>query len=166
MTRRPRGGGSPVDGLQGAYAPSADTPINNQQDPLGIGLRQRSVASENANVNAMPFGSDPMNIEHQAAIQSLVNASSDPQGFDTMLQGWKEGDVGAVKAGPSAPGSQQLVGQSVQPDATTDPVYNGRVNRGYRSTLFDPQQTSAVTGMNYGQDQQFQQALAGLKGRL
>lgn len=104
MIRNPRGGTlatpdsdpSVLDGLKTGYTTA---PVNNQTDPLGIGVHQRSVAGENAGLQAIPFGADPLNIQHQAALQSLVQASADPQGFNSMNQAIKENAPGGVRGG-------------------------------------------------------------------
>lgn len=72
-------------------------------DPLGISLRQRSVASSNRGVQGIQFGADPMGIQRNAAMQSLVNASSDPQGFNTMMQAVNEAAPGGIRT-PSGRG--------------------------------------------------------------
>lgn len=120
-----------MNGLANGYS---TPPINNQEDPLGIALRQRSVTGENAGVTGIPFGADPMGIQHQAAIQSLVQASSDPQGFNTMNQALNErypsGIHQSAKSGPAMPGVPAA------PNMTP-------------STMWQSGQTSAVTGSPY-----------------
>lgn len=134
----------PLVGLQGAYG----APINSQDDPLGIGIRQRSVAGENKGLQEIPFGADPLNIQHQAAIQSLVQASSDPQGFNTMNQSILErlphGIKGARHEGDPLPG------------IPTSPL-------SAPSTMWQSGQSSAVTGQAFGQDPRLNQIRNGLR---
>lgn len=126
-----------IAGLRAGYS---SPPINNQTDPLGIALRQRSVAGENEGTQAIPFGADPMGIQHQAAIQSLVQASSDPQGFNTMNQAILEQMPGGIKGGrhegdplpglPTAPQTQPFTiwDPSTQTSAIgPNPAYVGLV---------------------------------------
>lgn len=122
---------SPIGGLASAGNGYSTPPINNQVDPLGIGLRQRSVAGENAGVGAIPFGADPLNIQRQAAIQSLVQASSDPQGFNTFNQAVKEQMPGGIRGARHE--GDPMSGLPTAPTSTP-------------STMWDPQQSSAVSG--------------------
>lgn len=153
LRRNPADGGipdpnmGPLEGLRGAMG-LTNPPINNQQDPLGIGIRQRSVASENLGLQSIPFGADPLNIQHQAAIQSLVQASADPQGFNTMNQAIKEQMPGGLRGGRHE--GDPLPGLHNAP--LTPP-----------STMWQGGQSSAVSGQEYGQDPRLQQIRNGLR---
>lgn len=58
----------------------------------------------------------------------------------------------------------QLRGVSAQPDyMTTNPTFQGRLNKDYQPTLFAPGQRSAITGLSYEDAQNHVSALKGLK---
>ena len=111
-------------------------------DPLGIALRQRSVASANRGVQGIQFGDDPLGVQRNAAMQSLINASSDPQGFNTMMQAVNE----------AAPGGIQTPGRrgNPMPGLPTSPLTTP-------STMWQKGQQSSIT------NQAFAPAMKGLE---
>lgn len=97
-------------------------------DPLGIGLRQRSVEGEQEATD-IPFGTDDFGIQHHQNNVNLMNARTDPQGFITMMQAINE----------RAPGGIQ------NPGRRGDPLSGLRTARLGQPSTYDPAtQGSAV----------------------
>jgi hypothetical protein len=140
-------------------APNA---VANQTDPLGIGVITRGLQN---------YWTGRQNQLHTDNTTGDVMGSSihaqgplpDP-GWQGFYQSLQDQGVSGMRAGSSAKGSNQLRGFSSTPEATFDATYRGRPNVNYKSTMWDPSQSSAVTGGTFQQDQQYQQALKGLKG--
>ena len=113
-------------------------PQSNQQDPLGIAMRQRSTAGALAGLQGIQFGQDPMGIQRNAAMQSYQNSATDPQGFNTMMQSIKENAPGGIKT-PTGRGDP-MAGVPTSPYGGPSTMWQGGQTSAVTNKAFDPMQ--------------------------
>lgn len=140
----------PLGGLTQAGGPGLPMWALNE-DPTGIRLKGKGmdIAREAMSAQDPMYRSGPL---------------PDPQwaGFGAALD---EQGVGRIRGGGSPAGSNQITGVSAQPNyLTSGQTFMGRPNQAYKPTMFQPGQTSAVTGHDYNQEQNYLRAIKGLKG--
>jgi hypothetical protein len=90
-------------------------PTNAAFDPSGIDLKRQAQASYYANKDAQrtaDYGAGGNTIDQAV---HMTGPLPDPQ-WQAFFQALKNNNVSDVTGGPSAPGSKQLRGESVQPD--------------------------------------------------
>ena len=133
-----------------AEGPGADP----SRDPLGVGLQQRGMEHAKE-YRQQEFRKDP---------RTLSGPLPSPM-WEGLFQAMKEKGVSKIQGGPSAPGSNQVRGQSVQPDYFTGgATFMGRQNADYQPRMFAPGQTIGGFGPTSGGTFEQEQAhIAGLK---
>ena len=135
--------------------------------PTLIGPTSYTQGSMQADLPRLLAQSQQRRMATQQPLDGLAGATGplhDPQ-WDAWFEATNQASGGKpVTFGGQVQPGQQLAGASAQPDyLTSNPTFQGRLNKDYKPTLFAPGQQSAVTGMSYEDAQNHVSALKGLK---